>query len=308
MSGVLVIGASILDIKGRMFAHPIPNSSNSAEIRTSIGGVARNIAENLARLGTEVTLLTVVGDDYAGEDILSNADDVGIDVSRALIIENEPTSTYLAALDTTGDLVLGLDDTSVMRHITPDYLRLNRDAFRECDMVAIDLNLTDEAITEAIRIARDYGKRIVVDPTSTERAVRVCKHMTQLDVITPNLDEAAAILGCATPNTPGDAVNAARKLVAMGVDVAVITQAEQGACYATEQERGHFPSVKVEIADTTGAGDSLTAAVIFGLLNGFGISESVQLGLRAAAITLRTSETVSPELSLDRLYGLEETT
>lgn len=138
----LIIGAANFDIKGRMLHPPVITSSNSSAIRTSFGGVSRNVAENLARLGAPVTLLTAVGDDYAGEDILSNAADVGVDVSRALVIENETTGTYLAALDESGDLYLGLDDLRILRHITPDYLRLNRDAFRECAIVAFDLNLS----------------------------------------------------------------------------------------------------------------------------------------------------------------------
>lgn len=302
MSGVLVIGASILDIKGRLFEPPIPNSSNSGAIKMSIGGVARNIAENLARLGADVALLTVVGDDYAGEQMMDNAAEVGMDVSRALTIEGEPTCTYLAALDPTGDLLLGLDDTDIMRHITPEYLRDNEDAFEECDLVMLELNLTDEALAEAVKLARQYGKKIVADPTSTQRAVRLNSFLADLDVITPNMDEAAAMLGSASPNTPEAAIAVARALVGMGVGVAVITQAEQGACYATEHEWGHFPALKVQIADTTGAGDALTAAVVFGMLNGWSVADSVKLGLKAASLTLRTSETVSSELSLDKLY------
>lgn len=306
MSDVLVIGASILDIKGRLSAPPIPNSSNYAAIKMSIGGVARNIAENLARLGAEASLITAIGDDYAGEEVSDNAEEVGMDISRAVMVEGESTATYLAALDHTGDLFLGLDDTDIMRHITPEYLRENEDAFENCEMVMLDLNLTEQAVDEAIKIAKQYGKKIVVDPTSTQRAVRLKKHLADLDVITPNMDEAAAILGRSSPNTPDAAIAAARALVALGVGVAVITQAEQGACYATEHEWGHFPALKVQIADTTGAGDALTAAVIFGLLNNLSVADSVKIGLRAASLTLRTSETVSSELSLDQLYGMDE--
>lgn len=173
MSDVLVIGASILDIKGRLTEQPIPNSSNYASIKMSIGGVARNIAENLARLGADARLLTAIGDDYAGEEMGGNAEEVGMDISRALMIDGESTATYLAALDQTGDLLLGLDDTDIMRHITPEYLRKNEDAFEDCEMVVLDLNLTDAALDEAIKTARQYGKKIVVDPTSTQRAVRL---------------------------------------------------------------------------------------------------------------------------------------
>ena len=121
---VLVLGAANLDLKGRLFSKPVANSSNAAAIKSSMGGVARNIAENLARLGVPVTLLTAVGADYAGEDILDTADDLDMDVSRALVIEGETTGTYLAALDPSGDMFMALDDVRVLRHLTPDYLLL----------------------------------------------------------------------------------------------------------------------------------------------------------------------------------------
>src|SRR5512141_1801509 len=112
--GVLVIGAANRDIKGRMFAAPVAGTSNSAAIKSSVGGVGRNIAENLVRLGVPVTLLTAVGNDRAGKDILGSADDVGIDVSRALTIPQASTGTYMAAISQNGELFFGLDDLRVM--------------------------------------------------------------------------------------------------------------------------------------------------------------------------------------------------
>ncbi|HQY23988.1 MAG TPA: PfkB family carbohydrate kinase, partial [Thermoflexales bacterium] len=105
---VLVIGSANLDVKGRLLGPPIAGSSNASEIRTSHGGVARNVAENLARLGAPVTLLTAVGDDSVGDDLLRHADEIGIDISRALRVPGESSGIYLAALDMTGDLALGL--------------------------------------------------------------------------------------------------------------------------------------------------------------------------------------------------------
>ena len=302
---VLVIGAANLDIKGRLFNSPVVNSSNSAAIKTSMGGVARNIAENLARLGVPVTLLTAVGDDYAGEDILDMADEVGVDVSRALIIEDATTGTYLAALDPDGDMFVALDDVRVLHHITPDYLYLNRDAFRECDMVMLDLNLTDATLDTAVKLAHEYHKPICIDPTSTDIAHRLYPLLSQIDIITPNLAEAEVLLHCANVPIPDDPVQCARQLAALGVETVVITQAERGACYATDSESGQFPALRGDIVDTTGAGDALTAAIIFGVLQGMGVGDALQLGLRAAALTLRSASTVAPELSLDRLYGME---
>jgi pseudouridine kinase len=304
--GVLVIGAANLDIKGRLLHSTVLMSSNASAMRTSFGGVARNIAENLARLGMPVTLLTAVGDDYAGEDILEEAAEVGIDISRALIVQDEVTGMYVAAFDEQGDLFLGLDDLRILRHLTPEYLRAHREAFQACDLVAFDMNLSEAAMCEAIHLAREYGKPLCVDPTSTVLASRLRPYLSLINIVTPNLAEAEELLRCAPIRSPAEALQAARQLVAAGVEIAVITQAERGACYATDVESGHFPALRVNIVDATGAGDALTAMIIFGYLNNLPISDALQLGVRASALTLRSTETVAPELSLDRLYGLGE--
>jgi fructose-1-phosphate kinase PfkB-like protein len=126
-----------------------------------------------------------------------------------------------------------------------------------------------------------------------------------VQIITPNIAEAEEILQCAPIRNADEALGAARALVTKGVQVAVITQAERGACYAIESESAQFPALRVSIADTTGAGDSLTAMVIYGIVNGWEMSETLQMGLRLAAHTLRTAETVAQDLSLDLLYDVK---
>ena len=312
---VLVIGSANLDIKGRLLGPPITGSSNAAAIRTSHGGVARNVAENLARLGAPVTLLTAVGDDTVGDDLLRHAAAIGVDISRALRVPGESTGIYLAALDMTGDLALGLDDLRIVERLSSDYLEANADAFEDADMIVLDMNLQADAFDTALRLARTAGKPVCVDPTSDERAARLAPFLAQIDIITPNMTEAESILAAIERTYPHErenlagiqdhdrALQTARRLVYLGVNMVVVTQAERGACYATEFESGQLPAVKVRIADTTGAGDALTATLIFGLTHDISLSDSVQLGLRAAALTLRTTSTVAPELSLDRLYS-----
>jgi len=90
--------------------------------------------------------------------------------------------------------------------------------------------------------------------------------------------------------------------VSMGVDIAVVTMAEQGLAYADGSSAGHIAALRAQVVDTTGSGDAVTAAVIFGLLHEMPIDEAVRLGVSAAALTLRTRHTVAPDLSLDRLY------
>ncbi|HEC33287.1 MAG TPA: ribokinase, partial [Chloroflexi bacterium] len=138
-------------------------------------------------------------------------------------------------------------------------------------------------------------------PTSTVLAARLRPFLAQLHLVTPNLEEAGALLG--EIGAGSHPIRMARRLVAKGVDLAVITLAEQGLCYATAEESGHLPAIAVPIVDRTGVGDALTAAILFGLLEGLPPSEAVRLGLSAAALTLQCRETVCPDLSLERLYG-----
>jgi len=98
------------------------------------------------------------------------------------------------------------------------------------------------------------------------------------------------------------ALDAARHLVAEGLDIALVTMAEFGVGYASAETNGHVPAVQTKFLDPTGAGDAQTAAVIFGLLNGSPLDESVRLGVSAAALTLRTPGSVVADLSLERLY------
>ena len=98
-------------------------------------------------------------------------------------------------------------------------------------------------------------------------------------------------------------MEAAQELVAHGIGIAIITLAEEGLCYATPGASGYIPAIRCEVVDYTGAGDALTAAVVYGLVNEFPIDEAMRLSVSAATLTLKCVDTVCPDLSLERLYN-----
>ena len=119
---ILVIGAASIDTKGRAGKAIQTGTSTPGAIRVSVGGVGRNIAENLARLGERVVLLSAVGDDGSGRRILQQAAECGIDISHVLVDAEHRTAAYLAVLDDRGDLVMSIDDMAINRElITPGY-------------------------------------------------------------------------------------------------------------------------------------------------------------------------------------------
>jgi pseudouridine kinase len=129
----------------------------------------------------------------------------------------------------------------------------------------------------------------------------LCPYLPELLLVTPNAAEAEALCGVAVTGRESG-LEAAHRLVSLGVQIAIVTLGATGLVYATSQESGHVPAIECDIVDFTGAGDSLTAGVVFGLLNDLPIDEAVRLGTSAAALTLQSRETVCPTLSLERLY------
>ncbi|NIS82667.1 MAG: ribokinase [Anaerolineales bacterium] len=300
---VLVIGSAGMDIVGRAASDLQPGTSNPGFLRVSYGGTARNVAENIARLGADVVLITAVGDDSEGERLLNETATAGVNVEPSLVVPDQRTGTYLAILDKHGNLHLGMDDMRLVEAITPGYLRKLSGLFKQAAAVFVDANLTPRTLNTTVSMAKSAGIPVAADPTSVSLAPVLNPHLPDFWLITPNEAEAEVICPHPVPHADVDrAIEAARHLVSEGVDIVIITMAEFGLGYASADRVGHVPALQTEIVDPTGAGDALSAAVMFALLNEIPLDEAVQLGLSAAAETLRIRGTVSPNLSLELLY------
>jgi pseudouridine kinase len=299
---VLVIGASSVDVKGRTSRPLDLGTSNQGHIRSSLGGVARNIAENLACLGVPTCLLSAVGDDGSGRRLLAQTTESGVDTSYMLVDPEGRTGSYLAVSDHQGSAFVSIDDMAILKSLTPRYINDLRRLFRDARMVVIDANLSPRTLKTVFRLADKYQVPVCADPTSKALAPRLRPFLNQLYMVTPNTAEAEVLLQCGPITGRNEAIAAAKQLVSQGVEIAVVTLAEMGVCYATSNEFGHFPALDIEIVDLTGAGDALSATIIFGLLEEIPVDETIRLGVSAAALTLQSRETVCRDLSLERLY------
>lgn len=301
---VLVIGAAGLDIIGRLRGDLRTGTSNPAQIRASFGGVARNVAENLARLGQPTRLLTVVGCDSEGDRLLQEVEAAGVDIGAVRRSDEYATGTYLAVVNLAGELQTALDDMNITSLISPDYVRSHQDLFADASAVFVDGNLPKETLRTVLSLARKAKIPVCADPTSTGLALKFKPYLHRLAMITPNSDEAAALTELpVTASRRRVAVTAAKELVTAGVGMVIVALAEFGACYATSQTGGHVPAIKTAIVDPTGAGDAMTATVLFALLNDIPLDDAVQLGVSAASLTLRHRGAVLPDLSLEKLYN-----
>jgi pseudouridine kinase len=300
---VLVIGAMLLDTKGKPTAGLEPGTSNPGRIRHARGGTARNVAENLARLGADVILVSAVGDDYTGRQLVEQTAGAGVDVDHVLVNPEENTGSYMAILESDGALSVALDDVRVMKNVSAGYLYQNRRLFRDTDIVMIDGSLDPAAMGMAVRLAGQYDAPLCADPSSARLAHKLRPHLSKLHLVVPNESEAAVLsqvdFGGFDPEASREV---ALLLMRAGVRTVVATLSDFGLVYATSDETGYIPARYSEMVDSTGTGDAVTSAIIFGMLNELSTIESIRLGAAAAALTLQTHHTVVPDLSLDMLY------
>ncbi len=299
---VVVIGAACLDIKGRVAGQIHPGTSNPGQVRITVGGVARNIAENLARLGRHTALLAAVARDPFGHQIVKHTGSAGVDVSQVLFCREGRTGSYLALSDGQGNLAAGVDDTAIIAELTPRYVYERRRLFREARMVVVDANTPQITVETVVRTAGRYSVPVCLDPVSYELAQRYRDQLASFYLLAAGSVEAEALLGRPVTSRR-EAAHAARQLVAAGVQVAIISLRNEGVVYASREMNGFVPEVRCEVVDPTGAADALTAAVIYGLVNQMPLDEAVWLGVSAAALTLQSMETVRSDLSLDLLYA-----
>ena len=298
---ILVVGATLMDVKGKPIAGLEPSTSNPAAIRITRGGTARNVAENLGRLGAEVVLITAVGDDLIGDSLLIQTADAGVNMDYAL--QNGRTGAYMALMDLDGSLSVALDDVRIMEAITPGYLDKNRILFRDAALIMMDGSLLPAAMVTVARLAKKYNVPLCADPSSARLAYKLRPFLPQLHLVVPNEMEAAELLEVDFfGHDPDTSLDLARLLVKAGVENAIITLSDFGLSYATSDEVGYIPANYSQIVDNTGTGDSVTAAIMFGMVNDLPITEAIRLGAAAASLTVQTRETVVRDLSLDMLY------
>ncbi len=287
---VTVIGGANTDILG-FVEHPlVPRDSNPGHIRTSPGGVGRNIAENLARLGITTRLVTSLGEGAAGDEIATSCSEVGIE----LLTVSTPgcaAPRYLAIMDDQGDLALGINDMRALEAITPEAIAMHAAAIDESVIIVLDTNLPAETLEY---IAERWGDRpILLDTVSVAKAPRARGLLGKLHTLKTNELEAAAIAG-----TAAGAVDAAvDALLIAGAERIVITGGIAGALFASGVNRVRFVPPPANVVNATGAGDAYMAGLVYAVLEEFDTTHTAAFASAVASVALGSERTVSETLA-----------
>jgi len=299
MDGAVCIGGAVLDRKYRAHAPIVPRTSNPADGLRGFGGVARNVAENLARLGTRAGLVSIVGDDDTGRAMLAALHQAGVDVSRVITSTAKATAEYVAILSPENDLALGIADMGIFDLFTPDHLDRLWPYLDAAEWVLADCNLPHETLGRLISRARRNGFKLAIDAVSTLKAARLPDDLSGVDLLFMNLDEANALRG---PHF-ADGRDAALALQATGAREAVVTLGAGGLALASIDGAFPFPAIQADVIDITGAGDALIAGTLHGLLRGRDTRAAIRTGMLLATLTTETAASVHPDLSASLLQA-----
>jgi pseudouridine kinase len=292
-AGVVCIGGATIDRKYRAAGPVRPGTSNPMTGSRRFGGVARNVAENLARLGTRVSLVSRIGEGPEGRAILDHLAQAGVDAALVDIVPGERTAEYVAVLDGASDLVVGIADMAVFDGFGPDAVARAGAAMDAAAWVFADCNLPAATLADLLARRRAGAFRLAVDTVSTPKAVRLPRDLSGIDLIVLNRDEAAAWLG----NEGVDAAGAVAGLRAAGAAAVVLTQGAAGVLVGAPAGLATVPAAAADPVDVTGAGDALIAGTIHRLIAGDPLTAAVRAGTVLAALTIETDHSVRPDLS-----------
>lgn len=290
---IVCIGGALVDRKFHLDGASVPGApSVCGRTVVSFGGVARNVAENLARLGLRARLISVAGDDRDGRALIDDLVAHGIDASGVARAGGVSTAQYLAVIDAAGQLTFELADTGIFDRIDGALVARAQPDLARAAWVFADTNLTADVVGALVAGARKASYRLALDAVSVPKASRLPPSLSGADIVFLNVAEAAAYLG-EHGVAPAGAEARAAAIRARGVRRAVVMDGAAGVVVAEAGRVERVPAARANrVTDVTGAGDALVAATLARLCAGDDLVRAVRAGTDAAARTLETDRTV----------------
>lgn len=290
---ISVIGGANVDLSATLNDAFIAADSNPGHIEIGYGGVARNIAHNLALLGARSQLLTVFGGDLFGGLLQDYCKQQGIDIHLSDKQSALRSGIYLCINNHGGEMIAAVADTEVIREITPEWLAKRIGEINLSEFIVADTNISEDAIRY---LMENCTAPLLIDGVSTTKAHRVtnalkrCK-LPYLHSLKLNFKEALAVTGTTTY------AEAAQRLLDLGVAHVYITLGGEGVYCRNAAEEWLFPALPGDVVNTTGAGDAFLAGVVYALAKGLQFPQTAQYGLMAARATLMSPKAVNPEIA-----------
>ncbi|MFY0545853.1 ribokinase [Brevibacillus sp. H7] len=278
---VVVIGSLNMDIVVEAERPPqMGETVMGRHVHFIPGGKGANQAVASARLGAQTHMIGAVGNDAFGSELLQALRKDGVDTSAVKTLADVPTgiaSILLSQRDNQIIVVAGANG-----HCSPEDIDRHEEVIRQADVVLLQLEIPLETVQHAAAAAKRFGKTVVLNPApARELPVELLR---QVDVIIPNQSELYLL---AEAEADSDLEAAMKRLLDKGVQTVITTLGSDGAAYLERgQKLGRVSSHKVNVVDTTGAGDAFNAGFAYALASGHEVGEAVAFAGKVAALAV----------------------
>ena len=248
------------------------------------GGKGANQAVACSRLGAETVIIGAIGDDDAGKEMAASLKSNGVCTANVKTVKGKPTGTAMIIV-CAGDNYIAVDQGANL-YVDKTQIDEAGQILRSADMVVLQLEIPLGTVKYAMEKCREFGVPTLLNPAPALAGLLTENIIGLASLLTPNETEAYALTGI-MPSTPELAIEAARKLSDMGAGQVVITLGSEGAVYGSGSDFFLMPAVEVSsVVDTTAAGDSFTAALAVGLVEGKTLGDAVRFATKVGALTV----------------------
>ena len=292
---ICVIGGANIDIAATYDAdHDNFSDSHSGKISVSAGGVARNIAENLAHLGSRVRLFCAIGDDDFSHTLRASIDMPEIDSSACITATNMACDCYMSMFDKTGEILHAVNQMRLTDQLTPAYLSHYEQDICAAELIIADCNLSRETLKWLAVLPN--RPPLFIDGVSAEKIVKIEACLSVIDGLKCNHTEAAELLGLEHNAAPEALITGLRKF---GIGTIILSLGAEGIHSSHEdiQIAVSSPATPPDIISASGAGDALIAGYIHGMVSGLTHEKALHLGVQAAQLTLCCASAVHPDMA-----------
>lgn len=296
---VVGIGAANVDVYCKSKIKLREKYDHPADIYTSLGGVTRNILENLSLLNTKTILLTAVGDDSYGKMIIEGSKNYNIDMSHVLEVKNQNSGIFVQVLDEKNDMHLAMCDMSITKNIDIKYLKDKDKIIRGSKAIIFDPSLNKETIEYLID---NYGdKPLFLDPVSEEYAKKIAPYIKYIHTLKPNRKELEALVNKKIKNDK-ELIEACKDLINKGLKNIYVSLGEEGCLYLNDKEviKRKFKRIK-KVENYSGAGDAFMSGIIYSFMNDLNTSDTIDYGLACGIIALNSKTPSNIELTVKEI-------
>ena len=305
-NGIVVIGAAFVDIKGYPYSQYIPTGRNSGFVVEVHGGVGRNIVEDIANVELRPTFITVVDKRVISTEVVDKLTKHRCN-TEYIRRTDDGLGTWLAVFDNSGDVVASISKRPDLMPILDVLDEKGDEIFKYADSIVVEFDIEVPILKRIIELAQKHGRKLYAPVSNMSIAIERRDLLKHVDCLVCNLQEAELLFtedfDGAIPEEMGGLLY--EKVSRAKMPAIVVTMGEHGAAYASlEGEYGYCPAPKVDVKDTTGAGDAFFSGVAIGLTYGKDLGEACEIGTRLSASVIITDENVCPRF-LPAEFGLD---